>query len=412
MRRFIAVSIPAVGTLAALAVLALAPAPAQAADPQGFIYGKITTGTATYEGRLRWGDEESFWGDHFDSVKEERPHAEMAPRRDKGRREPIKIFGITIGMRWDDASDGRGLIARYGDIREIEVRGDDEAILHMKNGSEVEIDGGSNDVGGKIRVWDREIGQIDVRWDRIEKIELLPTPADLEVAEHRLFGTVETRVGEFTGFIQWDKDECLSTDKLDGESSDGDMEIEMGRIRIIERHSRDSSRVVLVSGRELILDDTNDVDSGNRGIFVEDPRFGRVLVKWDAFERLTLEEPDDSGPAYEDFAPAKALAGKVTGEDGKVHEGRIVYNLDESETWEILGGDRDDIEYHIPFALVSAVIPDGPNGSRVVLVSGEELELEDSSDVAEDNDGVLVLGGGEPVYVAWDRVRRIDFERN
>ena len=411
MKRLTAISMLALGAVAVLMALTSSAAPAQAADPQGFIYGKITTRTATYEGRLRWGDEESFWGDHFDSVKEDRPHAELAPRRDRDRREPIKIFGITIGMRWDDASDGRSLIARYGDIREIEVRGDDEAILHMKNGSEVEIDGGSNDVGGKIRVWDREIGQIDVRWDRIEKIELLPTPADLEVAEHRLFGTVETRVGEFTGFIQWDKDECLSTDKLDGESSDGDMEIEMGRIRIIERHTRDSSRVVLTSGREFILDDTNDVDSGNRGIFVEDPRFGRVLVKWDAFERLTLEEPETSGPSYADFEPAKPLKGKVTGEGGEVHEGRIIYDLDESETWEILGGDRDDIEYHIPFALVAAVIPEGPSASRVVLVSGEELELEDSSDVGDDNDGVLVLGGGEPVYMAWNQVRRIDFER-
>lgn len=55
---------------------------------------------------------QAFWGDHFNSVKEERPHAEMAPRRDRDRREPIKIFGITIGVRWDDASDGRSLIAR------------------------------------------------------------------------------------------------------------------------------------------------------------------------------------------------------------------------------------------------------------------------------------------------------------
>ncbi len=282
----------------------------------------------------------------------------------------------------------------------------------MKNGSEVEIDGGSNDLGGKVHIWDREIGQIEVRWNRIQEIEFLPTPADLEVAEHRLYGTVESRAGEFTGFIQWDKDECMSMDKLDGESEDGELSIEMGKIRTIERHTRNSSRVVLASGRELILDDTNDVDSGNRGIFVDDPRYGRVLVDWDVFERLELKPPDSSGPRYADFAPAKSLSGKVTGEDGKEYRGLIVYDLDEAETWEILGGDRRDVRYYIPFGLVAAVIPESPDSSRVVLKSGEELELEDTADVGDDHDGVLVLGGDEvdPVYLAWDDVRRIDFD--
>ncbi len=395
-----------------LAVLAVwVDSPAQAQDPQGFIYGRVTTESgSTYEGRLRWGKEEAFWGDHFDSVKEERPYVDQAPEH-RGR-EPFKIFGITIGMSWDDVSDGRSLVARFGDLHKIELLGGDEAVLHMKNGSKVEIDGGSNDLGGKIHVWDREIGEIDVRWNRIEEIEFLPTPADLEVAEQRLYGTVETRAGDFTGFIQWDKDECLSSDKLDGESADGEMSIEMGKIRIIERHTRNSSKVILASGRELILDDTNDVDSGNRGIFVEDPRYGRVLVDWDAFERIELKQPDSSGPSYAEFTPARQLSGKVTDEDGEVHRGRIVYDLDEAETWEILGGDRRDVHYFIPFQLIAAVIPESRDSSRIVLKNGEELELEDSADVGDDHDGVLVLGGEEvePVYLAWDEVRRIDFD--
>ena len=397
-----------------VAVAFLTAVPAQAAtDPQGFIYGKITTrGGETYEGRLRWGKEEAFWGDHFNSVKEERPFVDQAPRRDRRSRESIKIFGITIGARWSDISDSRSLIARYGDIDKIEVLRGDEAVLYMKGGSEVEIDGGSNDLGGKVRVWDREIGEIEVRWDRIDEIDFLPTPRDLDVAEHRLYGTVESRVGTFTGYIQWDKDECTSTDKLDGETRDGDLEIEMGKIRSIEKHTRDSSRVVLLSGRELILDGTNDVDDGNRGIFVEDERFGRVLVKWDAFERLDMKMPEDSGRRYDDYGPAKALSGKVTDEDGESYSGRIVYDLDENETWEILGGDRRDVEYHIPFRLVKAVIPESSDSSTIVLKGGEKVVLEDSADVDDSNDGVLVLGGEEvdPVYVPWDEVRRIDFD--
>ena len=47
-----------------------------------------------------------------------------------------------------------------------------------------------------------------------------------------------------------------------------------------------------------------------------------------------------------------------------------------------------------------------------MLKGGEELELEDSADVGEDHDGILVLGGEEvePVYLAWEDVKRIDFD--
>ena len=396
------------------ATVMLGAPPARAADPKGFLYGKISTRNgSTYEGRIRWGKEEAFWGDHFNSTKEERPYVDQAPRRERRQRETFKIFGITIGSRWQGISDGRSLIARFGDIRRIEVRHHDEAVLTMKNGSEIEIDGGSNDLGGKVHIWDREIGEVEVRWDRIDEIEFSEAPSDLEIAETRLYGTIQTRSGEFKGFIQWDQDECLSVDKLDGESRDGELSIEMGKIRTLERYSRDSTRVVLNTDREFVLEDSNDVDSDNRGIFVEDSRYGRVLVEWEAFERLDFEEPETSGPSYEDFAPAKALWGTVTDDGGKTHSGRIVYDLDEAESWEILSGDYQDIKYFIPLGLVASIIPESQDSSLIVLGSGEKLTLEDSADVGDGNDGVLILKGeeSEPVYLAWNDIQRIDFER-
>ncbi len=397
---------------AAILLAGASAAAAEPADPQGFLYGKVSTRSgSTYEGRLRWDDEEAFWGDHLNSSKEERPYLDEIPELERRRREPIEILGITIGHRWENVHGGRSTAVRFGDLKKIEVRRRGEAVLTLKNGSELEVEG-SGDLGGDIVVWDQEIGRIEIDWRKIETIELLPTPADLEVADRRLHGTVETAVGTFQGYIQWDRDECLSSDKLDGESTDGEVAIEMGKIRTIERRGRSASRVVLTSGREMVLEGTNDVDSDNRGIFVEDERYGRVLVDWDVFERLELTDSESSGPRYEDFEPAAPLAGKVTDVDGKSYDGRIVYDLDESEAWEFLDGERDDVEYHIPFALVAAVEPQGDRSSRVILASGEELELEDSADVDEDNDGVLVLPGeGEPIYLAWKEVRRIDFER-
>jgi hypothetical protein len=408
---------PALLLTAILAGLALPGAVLARNETQGFIYGRVTTTSdSVYEGRLRWnGDEEAFWGDHFNATKEDRPYLEDLPRRERERErerdDSVRILGIRIGSsRWTSAS--RSLVARFGDMTKIEVRRGDEATLHMKSGAKVDVDGGSNDLGGTVHVWDKEVGEVKLDWDRIATIELLPTPASIDVPVTRLHGKVKTDVGDFEGFVQWDQEECVSTDELDGDSADGDVSIPMGNLKSIERRSSRSSTVVFRSGREMVLDGTNDVDDDNRGIFVEDPRFGRVLVSWDAFERVDFSQAGPSGPAYDDFKPAGPLRGKVTDTDGKSTSGRIVFDMDESEGWEMLNGSRRDVEYNIPFSLIRSVVPESRSSSRVVLKGGEEVILEDAADVDDDNDGVLVIpdGGGEPTYVEWGDVERIDFD--
>jgi hypothetical protein len=399
--------------LGSLLALALA-LPAAAADPQGFIYGEVKMRDGkVYEGQLRWEDEEASWGDFFNGNKEERPYIDEVPRRDRRRSKPITIFGIPIGLSWhEDWDDDRSLKVRFGDLKRIEVRGGDRAILAMKNGSEIEIDGGSNDVEGEVWVWDQELGKLELDWRRIERVTFLPTPASLKVDAERIYGRVKTRDGDFKGFIQWDQDESLSTDKLDGSSDDGKVSIEFGQIKSIERSSRNASRVSLKSGRELLMDDSNDVDNDNRGIFVEDVRFGRVLVSWDAFDRLDLEPPPGSGPKYGDFAPTKKLEGRVVTRDGQTHAGRIVVDIDEEDGWETLDGDWREISYSIPFAMVGVIEPLDGRSSRVTLHNGEKLELEDTADVDDNSSGVLVLPAeGRFTYVPWDDVKRIELNR-
>jgi hypothetical protein len=386
--------------------------PVAAADNDGFLYGKVTTRDGeSYEGRLRWDDEEAFWGDYFNSAKEENPWLDHAPRRDRERkRRSIEVFGVEIGSigEWQH-DDTRQFIIRFGDIARLEPKGHDEVVVTLKNGTTFEVEGGANDVEAEIRVWDPSLGMIEVDWDRIRSIVFMPTPASVEVAPVRLHGTVTTREGKFSGFIQWDQEECLGSDELDGETADGDVSIKMGTIRSIERRSSSSSNVVLNDGRKLVLSDTNDVDSSNRGIYVADPRYGRVLISWDAFERVDFS-PAGSGPGYGAFPPGKRLTGTVTTADGRKLTGRIVYDLDESETTEMLDGQRRDVEYSIPFALVASVVP-RRESARVHLRSGEELLLEETTDVSEDNAGVLVFEAGKerPTYVVWEDVERIDF---
>ena len=114
--------------------------------------------------------------------------------------------------------------------------GSDRADLVMKNGKVVRVDGGSNDVGGEITVFDDSLGAVELSWRKIERITFKETPRSIVPPGYRLYGKLATEDGEiFEGFIQWDVQECLSIDKLDGEARDGDLSIEMGKIRKITK---------------------------------------------------------------------------------------------------------------------------------------------------------------------------------
>ena len=137
--------------------------------------------------------------------------------------------------------------------------------------------------GAEVHVMDAELGKSTFRWSRIESVEFMETPNRLDdKMGNPLYGTIEFYGGEYTGFIQWDHDERLSTDILDGDTRDGDMKIEFGKLASIER-DKGGSNVVTQSGRELYLRGSNDVNSGNRGIIVTTD-FGRVDIPWREFK--------------------------------------------------------------------------------------------------------------------------------
>ncbi|HXT19336.1 MAG TPA: hypothetical protein VN923_01165, partial [Thermoanaerobaculia bacterium] len=329
-------------TFAALLLAGTLPLPAAAAGDEGFLYGRLTTRDGkTYEGRLRWDDEEAFWGDFFNSSKEENPWLDDAPRfARRNHRHKVELFGIQLGSFDGDWDEDRQFVTRFGDIVGLEPQGGDEVRVTLKDGAVFDVEGGSNDVEGKVQVWDRSLGEVEVPWHRIRSIEFRPAPARVAGAEPRLWGKVQTRDGEFSGYIQWDQDECVASDELDGEDEEGDdHEVRMGTIRSIERHSNRSSAVTLVDGRRVVLSGTNDVDHDNRGIYVEDARYGRVLVGWKAFERVDFS-PHGSGPGYDAYKPGARLQGMVTTLDGRKLVGRLVYDLDESESTEMLDGSR------------------------------------------------------------------------
>jgi hypothetical protein len=394
-------------------------APRAAEIHPGFLYGRITTvDGATYEGRLRWGvDQEAFWGDYFNGSKHENSWlAHVPPERRPRESHPIEIFGFKIAQRESQSDVRRQLMARFGEIARIEARGR-EVRVTLKSGTVFDLDRfEASDFDDGVRVWDGRRGIVDLDSLRIRAIELLPTPP-LGAVPSRLYGTVRTRQGDFTGFVQWDREECVGSDELDGRTAKGELGLRFDTLRSIARRSRDSSLATLLDGREIVLSGTAEVGHGNRGIYVDDRRYGRVLISWDAFERVDFS-PGGSGPTYGDFPPGRPLTGSVTTHAGRRLAGRLVYDLDESETTDTLDASSQGVDYTLPFGLIASIVlpgreERGAHRARVTLHGGEELRLERAGDLGEGNAGLLIFAAGRqrPEYVPWTDVEQVDLDR-
>lgn len=216
---------------------------------------------------------------------------------------------------------------------------------------------------------------------------------------------------DFEGYIIWDAEECLSSDILDGTSNRGEMEIEFGNIHSIKRLSSRGCMVTLKDGREFELRSTNDVNSDNRGIYIQDKRYGKIEVNWNEFKEVIYEDEGDSGKPYDNYKPTGELYGIVSTFEGKKYEGKIVFDLDETKGFEILNGKIDDMEFYIPFSQIESITPRGRHSALVKLRNGEELHLDDTQDVSDSNDGILVFPGGKSSeYIPWEDVGKITFE--
>lgn len=382
-------------------------------DNDIFIYGTIHMEDGeTYTGQIRWGKEEAFWFDHFNSSKPTNENLKYLSRKEEralnGHSEGVVIKGL---FGWNNHnSNTHSFACQFGNIKSIEMGRRDEIELELKNGIVLELEGGSNDINTDIQITDEEIGHIKLDWDRIEKVEFSPAPSSFESHYGApLYGTVITESGEsFEGYVQWDHDERLAFDLLNGENRDGDIDLEFGKISKIERSFR-GSVVTLHSGRTLNLRGTNDVNNGNRGIIVNMLSIGRVDIPWDEFVEVTFSEPKSGTVHYNSFDGDQEITGSVTTSEGEIFSGTIIYDLDEEYQLEILNGDKNDIEYFIPFQLVKSIQPRRSSRANVELKSGTTIRLEDSVDVSEDHDGVLIFENDDdnPVYIPWYDIENI-----
>lgn len=395
------------------------------AQDSGFIYGKVITEDGdVYEGPLRWGKEEVYWTDMFNASKDENRNLDYLSDRELesledryySSRYGNGVFRLmNVSWDFDDDNDNdfvHEFSCEFGNLKSIRMRSRSRVYAELRNGKEIELDGsGYNDIGAKIRVMDKDLGLVALSWSRIDEVQFMDTPNQLEERFGMpLYGTVESDLGTFTGFVQWDHDERVGTDVLDGDTRDGDVSIPFRKIESIERDGYSSSIVKLKSGRELDLRGSNDVNDDNKGIIVTVEGLGRVDLEWEDFDKVTFTDPPNSGPAFSTFRNPEKIMGQVEVDNGDIHRGEIIYDLDEEYTFEVLNGEDNDTKYIIPFRNIKSIEPRSSDRARVVFKNGETIEMEDSQDVSERNQGVLVKTSNDRVYIPWDRIRKVSIQ--
>lgn len=408
--------------LYAFASLTLLLSAAPAAE-DGPLYGRVTTNEGeVVEGFIRWDRNEAALGDFLDGLKEipaelireaERLDPAFAARQREAR--SIVAFGMRITWDEDDQSDppSSPSAVRFGHVASLVVVDRRSALLEMTSGDTLTMRSSSSDLGRsmrELRVTAPDGTEHDFRWSQLDRIDFVPAPAGaVPPSARRLYGTVTTWGElELSGAIAWDLDEILSTDILDGRGDGEDMEIPFGDIDAIEWESDRSARVVLENGESVVLRGTNDVNRDNRGIEVSDPAVGRAVVPWEDFRSVRFHDAPE-GAAWPDFVPGAPIRGVAHAADGRVIEGDIRWNNDQSALWEALSGWVGDTRVRVEFGAVRTIRKIDEGTLEIELRAGRTIEL------AYDGPDEEVLGSAG-VYVTPDgRATRLilwrDFDR-
>ena len=195
----------------------------------------------------------------------------------------------------DGEEDGREREVPFWQIAAIERFGSSGAHVTLLGGEEIVLRGTDDvtDDNRGIQISDPGLGEVRVRWDEFEAVRFHDADRHASYADfdggHRIRGTVVTEDGEeLTGNIRWDNDEMWSWELLDGEYRDVIYDVEFGNIERIEKRSRRSAYVVLKDGRTFELENSNDVDQNNKGIFVELDDGSLVAVDWYLFREAVF----------------------------------------------------------------------------------------------------------------------------
>ena len=389
--------------LIALCAALLAPGGLEAS---GAIHGTIerTDGTRC-SGTIRWDRNEAFWDQALDVAS--KATVEPAAAREPGL--TVRFFGWAM-ISDRDQSVRRSLSVPFGHLRTITPTGPAAARLEFKNGESIDIVSSSSDLGRAMReliIEGAECGRIELDWDDLSKVTFDAGSDENRRDADRLYGTVYTASGDWTGYLDWGSDEVLRSDSFDGSIDGMDVQIPFGDLAGIERGDGGALHLKTVDGRSRTLGRAGGASPDR--VAVGTVGLGTVGIPWTRVTSVLFATPPPS-PHYASFDGGRPLRGTVRLNDGGTVRGTIVWDRDERLDWDVLDGEADGLDFVVRFSHIRSVRR-RDDASEVTLRDGRVLRLGGTNDVASGHRGIVVqVDDGTVREISWDAVRVVEFD--
>lgn len=392
-----------------------------------YIHGSVTLNNGeTHEGLIRWDDdEETFWSDHFngeksdisgyaalsDEVKEAIEDGQKGPKLD------LLSFQVELSSLFAEDIDEPDFTLPFAAIKTLTpktVKGHEGLWVTLHNGDEFFTHEGSNDLTAKVFV-NKDNGSVSqFRLNQIKQVDFSTSAATRVGPNQAIYAEVESTQGRFKGRIHWDRDERFVHETLEGTDqnnpAEGEISVAIGDIQSIKRETN-AALFIMKDGSEKKMTGTNDVNDGNRGLYIETTDRGRVVLPWEHVTRVTFIDADETDWQPYTTAARKSglLKASVRTKDGTVSEGNLVFNLAQSSPAEMIRCTVKGMDYYMPLFMIKSIKPVSEQYSEVTLVTGEQLNMYDSASFTAENLGLLLTEGGNTRYLAWDTVEEISF---
>ncbi|PWJ42783.1 hypothetical protein [Sediminitomix flava] len=285
-------------------------------------------------------------------------------------------------------------IIQWGHIKRIEVH-EDLCSIFLKNGNNhfVKLD------ASQQLILSTKWGDQVMSFQNVESIDFERPPKKIYPSDKLNYhGTVFTKHGVFEGNLEF----LTSSENLYWLDED---------VQAIEV---DHTGMVLIDGSQNKRS-RKTIDLNSVSLEVKNYNWGILEIPFSEIKSIQMENGlDDLGGHFERYKSERGIFATVLTKNGTKFSGYTVYDLNKTESIEVLRGVDEKMLYQIPIQKISKIEPNNFKFTVVELKSGRKLMLGQSPDVSISNQGLLLykdrkLEKGQQ-YIQWSDIDVIYFE--
>lgn len=396
-----------------------------ATNPEPVIFGTVTHANGeSVTGTIRWGDDgESFLSDIFNGIKLKTNGIEhltddeihILEESQPGPKASIGDVEITFKSFFGKELKLPFFNVPFGAIDRIDIK-DDIFTVTLHDGSSFQTKdevSNSDDTSDDIYVKSKEGAVVEFEIENLSSVVFSAAPTDAKTFNNGIYGIINSELGTFQGRVMWDKDERTLAEELDGNDESQEHEIKFTAIKSLEKvNDGKATKVVLKDGQKLILTGTNDVNNGHRGIWLDNPKLGRVEIKWSQFEMLVIQHVDVAWLNFDAYVKqAKQLSGTVTLQDDTTFKADVlIYDLNQQSQAELLYVDVNGANRQIPLKTIKKITKKHNKAVELSMRDGSHLLAYGNRSVTFENNGILGTANGESKWHQWQDIKSLEFD--